>query len=134
MRSETATAIASGVGPLIAASIGAYQLWLKPRVEEPRDLPFDLARLESAKRLITRIRLQLFLFTVLVGAVTLIPVGGTVAALLEVDFGKSISLPKVIVAFVATIGVVHVLFLTTRLRAISEEVSAASDRIARTRL
>ena len=50
MSDSTATAIASGAGPLIAALIGAYQLLLTPNIEEQRDLPFDVDRLKALEK------------------------------------------------------------------------------------
>lgn len=122
MSADTAKAIASGVGPLIAALIAAYQLWLKPRVDEPRELPFDLVRLKSLASAIGKIRLQLMLFTLLVVCVTAIPIGGMIFSLAEIDFQASVSLPKVLVAFLATIGTVHAFFLVGRLQALGEEL------------
>jgi hypothetical protein len=122
MSDETATAIASGVGPLIVALIAAYQLWLKPKVDEPRELPFDLERLTRQERAIGKIRLQLILFTLLVAGVALIPVGGTIASLRDVDFDAAISLPKVLVSFAATVGTIHVVFMVGRVQAVDREL------------
>jgi hypothetical protein len=127
---STATAIASGAGPLIAALIGAYQLWLKTSVEQQRDLPFDVDRLEVLIRRIRGIRRNLALFILLVAAVTAIPVGGTIAAVTDINFARPVSLPKVLVAFVAAVGVVHVVFLIGRMRSLSHELRTASGRMA----
>lgn len=129
MTDSTATGIASGAGPLIAALIGAYQLWLKATVEEQRDLPFDVDRLKALERRIRGIRRNLVLFILLVAAVTAIPVGGTIAAVLDISFGPPFSLPKLLVVFVAAVGVVHVIFLVGRLRALTQELKVVSDRI-----
>jgi hypothetical protein len=126
---STATAIASGAGPLIAALIGAYQLWLKTTVEEQRDLPFDADRLKALEKRRRAIRRNLTLFILLVSGVTAIPVGGTIAALLDIDFGRPVSLSKVLVVFVAAVGVVQVVFLTGRLRALTQELRTVSARI-----
>lgn len=130
MSDGTAQAIAFGVGPLIAALIAAYQLWLKPKVDESRELPFDLDRLRRVERDVRRIRLQLILFTLLVAALVVIPVGGTVESILEIDFEAPFSLAKVLVAFVATVGVIHFVFLVGRFQAVSRELDAISARIA----
>jgi hypothetical protein len=126
---STATAIASGAGPLIAALIGAYQLWLKPNVEEDRELPFDVDRLRALERRIRGIRRNLVLFILLVAAVTAIPVGGTIAAVLDMSFGPPLSLPKLLVVFVAAVCVVHVIFLVGRLRVLTQELKVVSGRI-----
>jgi hypothetical protein len=102
---------------------------LKPSVEEQRDLPFDVDRLKSLENRIRRIRRNLVLFILLVAAVTAIPVGGTIEAVRDIHFGPPLSLPKLLVFFVAAVGVVHVIFLLGRLRTLTQELKRVSDRI-----
>jgi hypothetical protein len=130
MTDETATSIASGVGPLFAALIAAYQLWLKPKVDEPRELPFDLIRLHETERTIRKIRLQVALFTLFVIGVTLIPATATIGSVIEINLAGSVSLPKVLVAFVASVGVVHSVYMVGRLRAVISELNQVSARAA----
>jgi uncharacterized membrane protein len=131
MSDKTAAAIASGVGPLIAALIGAYQLWLKPKVEEERLLPFDPDRLKRLERQLRGVRTLLTLFILLVVVVVSIPVVGTVLALAQVDWQGSVSLPKVLVSLVAAVGVVHLVFLVARLRALAKDLGNLRTEIAK---
>ena len=129
MTTDTAKVISSGVGPLIAALIGAYQLWLKGKVDENRDVPFDRDRLGVLKTTVERIRLQLVLFAILVAAVTAIPLIAIVGELVNLDFGRPIDVAKVLVAFVALVGVINVIFLVAKLRQLQTELSGISRRI-----
>lgn len=126
MESSTASSIASGVGPLLAALIAAYQLWLKPRIEQEREVPFDPIRRSQLAQTVRNLRLQLLLFTAFVAAAAAIPVGASILSLAEIDPKEPVALPKVLVAFVAIVGVIHVVYLAGRLRTLWAEVRRLS--------
>lgn len=128
MSPSTASSIASGVGPLLAALIGAYQLWLKPRVDQVRSVPFDRDRRLELEREVRRLRLQLLLFTALAVAVTAVPVGASIVSLAELDFDAEIQLSKVLVVFVAVVGVIHVGYLASRVRSLGSEIRSIRAR------
>jgi hypothetical protein len=130
MSTDTAKTIASGVGPLIGALIAAYQLWLKPLIEEKRDVPEDKDRLLKVCKTVGRIRLHAGLFALLTALVTAIPVVGTLDIVSEIEVGRSISLERVIVVFVAIVGVVNVDFLIRKWMAISEEYRKVRAKVA----
>jgi hypothetical protein len=115
---------------LIGALIAAYQLWLKPLIEEKRDVPEDKDRLLKVCKTVGRIRLHAGLFALLTALVTAIPVVGTLDIVSEIEVGRSISLERVIVVFVAIVGVVNVDFLIRKWMAISEEYRKVRAKVA----
>lgn len=89
-------------------------------------MPFDPIRRLQLAQTVKNLRLQLLLFTAFVAAATAIPAGATLLALGEIDPRESVALPKVLVAFVAVVGVVHVFYLAGRLRTLWAEVRRLS--------